>query len=147
MANVSEAMHRRISAHLDAGATPTIRGKRVMLKDTVRIKANGDCAPATAEADQPATQRNIDLNISFWNTSRATEHKRNQIFAYERSGQGHTIARMYWCEKILAQPGRKFYNTTPYTQWAVHLPAIKIWRHPTARRPSLNTIQYISTCT
>ena len=43
MADVSEAMHRRISAHLDAGVTRNIRGKRAMLNDVVLNKANGDC--------------------------------------------------------------------------------------------------------
>ena len=91
----SAAMQRRIASHLENGITPSVRGNRVMLKDVVLIKANGERAPAASEAERQASQRNIDLNIALWDANRATEYRGSQIVAYDRSGQGHTVARKY----------------------------------------------------
>ena len=120
----SAAMQRRIASHLENGITPSVRGNRAMLKDVVLIKANGERAPAAAEAERQATALGINLDMSFWNTNRATDPRGNQIFAFDRSGQGHTIVRKYRGERVVTKAGRRFYNESPQTQWIVHLPAI-----------------------
>ena len=72
-AMTNAAMQRRISTHLDAGITPSVRGNRIMLKDIVLVKANGQHSPAAVEAQRQAAQRGIDLDLAFWNTDRATD--------------------------------------------------------------------------
>ena len=61
----SNAMQRRIAAHLAAGVTPSVRGNRVMLQDVVLVRATGDRAPAAAEARRQADELGINLNMSF----------------------------------------------------------------------------------
>ena len=117
-------MQRRIASHLENGITPSVRGNRVMLKDIVLTKASGERTPAAAEAERQATALGVNLNMSFWNTNRATDPRGNQIFAFDQSGQGHTIVRKYRGERIVTKAGRRFYNESPQTQWIVHLPAI-----------------------
>ena len=82
------AMQRRISAHLDAGITPSAKGNRILLKDMVHVKANGQHSLAAVEAERQAAQRGVNLDLAYWNTNRATDHRKNQIIAYDRSGQG-----------------------------------------------------------
>ena len=62
----SAATQRRIASHLDSGITPSVRGNRVVLKGVVLVKANGERAPAAAEAERQAAQRNISWNIALW---------------------------------------------------------------------------------
>ena len=120
----SAAMQRRITSHLENGITPSVRGNRVMLKDIVLIKANGERAPAATEAERQAAQRNISLNIAFWDKEAATERKGNQILAYDTSGRKHMVARRYRDERVVTKQGRRFYAEAPQTEWIIHIPVV-----------------------
>ena len=96
----SAAMQRRITSHLDNGITPSVRGNRVMLKDVVLIKATGERAPAAAEAERQAAQRNISLNIALGTkkrppSARATKSSHTTPQAESTSWHGGLVASVW----------------------------------------------------
>ena len=125
----SNAMQRRIAAHLAAGETPSVRGNRVVLKDVVLVRATGDRTPAAAEAERQATALGVNLNMAFWDTSRATTYtSTNRITAYDRSGTGHTVSRRTTRDgdrqQVVTRAGRRFYEQAPQTEWMINIPVI-----------------------
>ena len=59
---MSETLEERVRKHLEAGVQPTFKGRRVILKDVVLVKADGRETPVAEEARR--LEPNIDL--SFW---------------------------------------------------------------------------------
>ena len=116
---MSETLKERVRKHLEAGVQPTLKGRRVVLKDVVLVKADGREAPVAEEVRR--LRPNIDL--SFW--SGETERQKNRVFAYDREGQRHTIQRKAG-EQVVTKLGRRFYEEAPQTEWIIHLPVVNV---------------------
>ena len=100
---------------MEAGIQPSLKGRRVVLKDVVLVRADGSEAPVAQEARR--LKPNIDL--SFW--SGEAERHENRVFAYDREGQKHTVQR----KANVAKLGRRFYEEAPPTEWIIHLPVVQ----------------------
>ena len=59
---MSETLKERVRKHLEAGAQPTLKGRRVVLKDVVLVKADGRETPVS----QGARRLKPNINLSFW---------------------------------------------------------------------------------
>ena len=122
----SNAIQRRIAAHLAAGVTPSVRGNRVVLQDVVLVRATGDRAPAAAEAERQSEELGINLKMSFWDNERATTYRGNSVIAYDQSGLGHTVSRRVTRagerQQVATRAGRRFYRESAQTEWIMHLP-------------------------
>ena len=129
----SNAMQRRIAAHLAAGVTPSVRVNRVVLQDIILVRATGDRAPAAAEAQRQAEELGINLNMSFWDNERMTAYRGNSVIAFDQSGHEHTVSRRLTRagerRQVATRAGRRFYNESPQTEWIMQLP-VRAVREP-----------------
>ena len=82
---MNETLKERARKHLEAGAQPTLKGRRVVLKDVVLVKADGRETPVSQEA----RRLKPNINLSFW--SGETERQKTE--------SSPTIARVAnaWC--------------------------------------------------
>ena len=101
MATVSTAMRRRVSNHLDAGYTPSVKGNRVVLRDISLVQANGTETPAANEVRLQAASRGVSINLSFWDKGVATMSHGNNTFAYDIVGNSHIVARRRLGEQVV----------------------------------------------
>ena len=62
---VSDPMRRRITAALDAGEMPQMRGNNLRLGSVVLQRADSRDAPAMAEVERQMTARGIPLEGAF----------------------------------------------------------------------------------
>ena len=79
---MSEALKERVRRHLEAGLQPSLKGRRVVLKDVVLVRADGRETPVVEEA----RRLKPNINLSYW--SGETERQKNRVFAYDREGGG-----------------------------------------------------------
>ena len=86
MANVSMAIARRITKHLNDGLQPTAVGNQVKLGDVVLIRANAVQTPAAEEVRRQAAERNIPVDISYWGRNRSAESQGNRRYAFDIAG-------------------------------------------------------------
>ena len=107
---------KRAREHLEAGVEPSLKGRRVVLKDVVLVRADGRETPVAQEA----RRLRPNINLSFW--SGETERDKNRVFAYDRDGQKHTVQRKANVTKL----GRRFYEESPQTEWIIHLPVVNV---------------------
>ena len=78
----SEALKERARRHLEADVGPSLKGRRVVLKDVVLVRADGRETPVVEEA----RRLKPNINLSYW--SGETERQKNRVFAYDREGGG-----------------------------------------------------------
>ena len=71
---MSGALKERVHRHLEEGISPSLKGKRVVLKDVVLVRANGTETPVAQEA----RRLKPDINLGFW--SGETERQKNRVF-------------------------------------------------------------------
>ena len=116
---MSETLKQRVAVHLEAGVKPSLKGRRVVLKDVVLVRADGTETAAAAEA----RRLRPNINLSFW--SGETERQRNRVFAYDREGGRHTVQRKAG-EQVVTRLGRRFYEEAPQTEWIFHLPIVNV---------------------
>ena len=58
---MSETLKERVRKHLEAGGRPTLKGRRVVLKDVVLVRADGRETPVAQEARRLKPH----INLSF----------------------------------------------------------------------------------
>ena len=116
---MSETLKDCVRKHLEAGVRPTLKGRRVVLKDVVLVRADGRETPVAEEA----RRLKPNINLSFW--SGETERQNNRVFAYDREGQKHTVQRKAG-EQVVTKLGRRFYEEAPQTEWIIHLPIVNM---------------------
>ena len=68
---MSEPLQERVRKHLEEGVSPSLKGRRAVLKDVVLVRADGRETPVAIEARR--LKPNIDL--CFW--SGETERPKN----------------------------------------------------------------------
>ena len=102
--------------HIEAGIQPSLKGRRVVLKDVVLVKADGSETPVAQEV----RRLRPNINLSFW--SGETERDKNRVFAYDRDGQKHTVQR----KAVVTKLGRRFYEEAPQTECIIHLPVVQV---------------------
>ena len=112
---MSEALKERVRRHLEAGLQPSLKGRRVVLKDVVLVRADGRETPVVEEA----RRRKPNIDLSHW--SGETERQKNRVFAYNREGGRHMVQRKAG-EQVVTKVGRRFYEEAPQTEWMTHLP-------------------------
>ena len=117
---MSEALKERVRKHLEAGGRPSVKGKRVFLKDVVLVRADGKETPVAQEA----RRLKPNINLSYW--SGETERQKNRVFAYDRDGNRHTVTQKKAGELVATKAGRRFYEETPQTEWLIHLPVVNV---------------------
>ena len=135
---VSGALARRIANHLAAGYTPSLKGKRVVLRDVVLVRSDGREAPAAAEVRRQAATFDIPMDISFWDRNAAVERQGNRVFAYDIDGNKHLIAHPRRGQRVVTVAGRRFYAEMPQTQWIVHVPVVLVRTHADGRQTTFN---------
>ena len=59
---MSETLKECVRKHLEAGVQPTLKGRRVVLKDVVLVKADGRETPVSQEV----RRLKPNSNLSFW---------------------------------------------------------------------------------
>ena len=69
---MSETLKARVRKHLEAGVQPTLKGRRVVLKDVVLVRADGKETPVAQEA----RRLKPNINLSFW--SGETERQKTE---------------------------------------------------------------------
>ena len=69
---MSETLKQRVAVHLEAGVKPSLKGRRVVLKDVVLVRADGTETAAAAEA----RRLRPNINLSFW--SGETERQKTE---------------------------------------------------------------------
>ena len=116
---MSGALKERVRRHLEEGISPSLKGRRVVLKDVVLVRANGTETPVAQEA----RRLKPDINLSFW--SGETERQKNRVFAYDIEGGRHTVQRRAG-EQVVTKLGRRFYEEAPQTEWNFHLPVVNV---------------------
>ena len=116
---MSGALKERVRRHLEEGISPSLKGKRVVLKDVVLVRADGTETPVAQEA----RRLRPNINLSFW--SGETERQKNRVFAYDREGGRHTVQRRAG-EQVVTKLGRRFYEEAPQTEWIIHLPVVNV---------------------
>ena len=85
---VSDAMRSRITAALDAGERPALRGNNLRLGSVVLQRTDGRDAPAMAEAVSQMRQRNIDMTGAFDTFADAAPTRRgSSSYAVDRQGR------------------------------------------------------------
>ena len=126
---VSDAMRSRITAALDAGERPALRGNNLRLGSVVLQRTDGRDAPAMAEAVSQMRQRNIDMTGAFDTFADAAPTRRgSSSYAVDRQGREHRITRRARNgDNVPTVAGRRFY-AQPYTRWLVHIPTILVRR-------------------
>ena len=131
--NVSAALARRITQHLDNDVQPSIIVRQVKLRDVVLIRANGTEAPAAEEVRRQAAERNRAIDVTFWNQNRATAREGNRVFGYDISGNRHLMIQRRGGRQVVTAQGRRFYNEMPKTSWIIGLPVIFRRTRPNGR--------------
>ena len=116
---MSGALKERVRKHIEEGISPSLKGRRVVLKDVVLVRANGTETPVAVEA----RRLKPDINLSFW--SGETERQKNRVFAYDIEGGRHTIQRRAG-EQVVTKLGRRFYEESPQMEWIIHLPVVNM---------------------
>ena len=135
---VSGALARRIANHLAAGYTPSLKGKRVVLRDVVLVRSDGREAPAAAEVRRQAATFDIPMDISFWDRNAAVERQGNRVFAYDIDGNRHLIAHPRRGQRVVTVVGRRLYAEMPQTQWIARIPIVHVRTHPDGRQRTSN---------
>ena len=107
MANVSMAIVRRITKHLNDGLQPTAVGNQVKLGDVVLIRANAVQTPAAEEVRRQAAERNIPVDISYWDRNRAVESQGNRRYAYDIAGNRHLISQKRSNQRVFTKKRRQ----------------------------------------
>jgi hypothetical protein len=122
---VSDPMRRRISAALDAGEMPQMRGSNLRLASVVLQRADGRDAPAMAEVERQMTARGIPLEGAFDSFGPSAPVRRGRgVYARDGHGNERMIARRVGGENRVTVAGRRFYRQ-PYTRWVVHIPTYR----------------------
>ena len=106
--NVSAALARRISSHLDAGYQPSIDGRRVVIRDVTLMRATGVEAPAAEEVRRQAARRGIPIEVSYWDRQAATDREGNRTFGYDIAGNRHLVAQRRNNQQVVTTQGRRF---------------------------------------
>ena len=65
-------MKQRVAVHLEAGVKPSLKGRRIVLKDVVLVRADGTETAGAAEA----RRLRPNINLSFW--SGETERQKTE---------------------------------------------------------------------
>ena len=78
---MSETLKQRVAVHLEAGVKPSLKGRRIVLKDVVLVRADGTETAGAAEA----RRLKPNINLSFW--SGETERQK-------KTGSLHMTARV-----------------------------------------------------
>ena len=110
---MSETLKQRVAVHLEAGVKPSLKGRRIVLKDVVLVRADGTETAGAAEA----RRLRPNINLSFW--SGETERQKNRVSAYDREGGRHTVQRK---GQVVTKLGRRFYDEAPQTEWIFTCP-------------------------
>ena len=117
--NNERSTERTRAKHIEEGISPSLKGRRVVLKDVVLVRANGTETPVAQEA----RRLKPDINLSFW--SGETERQKNRVFAYDIEGGKHTVQRRAG-EQVVTRLGRRFYEESPQMEWIIHLPVVNV---------------------
>ena len=74
---------KRAREHLEAGIQPSLKGRRVVLKDVVLVRADGSETPVAQEA----RRLRPNINLSFWSgeTERETRTESLRMTVKARS--------------------------------------------------------------
>ena len=143
--NVSAALARRITQHLDNGVQPSISGRQVKLRDVVLVRANGTEAPAAEEGRRQAAERNMAIDITFWDRNEGTETQGNRVYGYDIAGNRHMITQRRGQQRVVTAQGRRFYQETPQTLWIINIPIISKRTHAGGRVTYFNRREYALT--
>ena len=93
---VSSGLRTRIGTLLNGGATVSLRRNNLVLRDVVRLRANGTETPAAAEMHLQVARRGLDpapSSLERWNRAAAVEQVGSRVFAYDRGGSRHMVSR------------------------------------------------------
>ena len=126
---VSNALRDRMTRLIWAGATPSLRGNRVVLGDVTLVFANGREAPVAAEMRRQVCSKNLDgaaYATNRFQTNSLT--KRNgRLMGIDRAGREHVLLRHFRGVTRVTPAGRRYETEAPLVQWVVHIPVVH-WR-------------------
>ena len=125
--NVSVAMRRRITAALEAGERPSLRGNNLRLGSVILQRADGRDAPALWEVELQMGRRQLETAGAFDTFQPATTHRGRNTYAVDSAGQERVIARRVHGENRVTRAGRRFYRQS-YTRYIVHVPTYLVRR-------------------
>ena len=110
----------RVHKHLEAGVQPSLKGRRVVLKVVVLVRAGGRDTPVAQEARRLVPH----VDLSYWSGN--VEGQRDRVVAYDCEGKKHTVTQREAGEHVAMQAGRMFYEEAPLTEWLTHLPMVDV---------------------
>ena len=124
--NVSDAMRRRVSALLDAGELPQMRGQNLRLGNVVLQRTDGRDAPVLAEVEAQMRRRNMPTEnvLNSYGPARPVYRGRG-TYATDTAGVERMITRRVAGENRATLAGRRFFRQ-PYTRWIVHVPTYRV---------------------
>ena len=125
-------MRRRITAALDSGERPTLRGNILKLGNVVLQRADGRDAPALAEVQQQMAARDLPTGAAFDSFQPSAVRRGTRTYATDTAGQERMITRQVRGENRVTQAGRRFYRQS-YTRYIVHVPTY-MFRRSTGSR-------------